>query len=503
MSKAVLGVKWGEILMLAVMVASFAMPCSAIVSKSRGVPAGWTENFDEAKERAAKEGKFILMVSCQSDGYWGAERVRGLWGSGRFAGKAKKKYVLMMIDTAKNVSNLSKRAIEENPRIIREYNLWGYNDMIILDSDGVVIRRPQSDTYGFGNISPEDLWTKLEGEMKDLTWPKPKKVDKKAKPKQQKASQGGSKAKTARKDKTLDSEPEKPLQAIPGTGKSTPAGWMDDFYAAQEIAKKEGKRLVVVFSGSDWCYWCKVLAENVLTKSKFVSEISKRYVPVYIDSPKDQSLLSDKCREQNQDVKRMLGAQGGVPMLGVYEADGIKVFSITGAGKAKDEGCDGYLEMFLAVEKGMDEIRMAKEKPDESERMKAVHAALQKIDEDVLIDYFLDDARSVVENDPSLLKDYPYLKYVDSIVTEVEGLRNEIVGKTWEKLREENGNDGSRGKFWQTQRQILKEPSYVAKFKELIAKIDKVKDECPEGASRKRLLKQKSVVMGMINGRGY
>ena len=124
-------VQWIKSMTLAAIVVSFALSCPAIVSKSRGVPAGWTENFDEAKERAAKEGKFILMVSCQSDGYWGAERVRGLWGSGRFAGKAKKKYVLMMIDTAKNVSNLSKRAIEENPRIIREYNLWGYNDMII------------------------------------------------------------------------------------------------------------------------------------------------------------------------------------------------------------------------------------------------------------------------------------------------------------------------------------------------------------------------------------
>mgnify|MGYP003306468374 CR=1 FL=1 len=45
----------------------------------------------------------------------------------------------------------------------------------------------------------------------------------------------------------------------------------------------------------------------------------------------------------------MLGAQGGVPMLGVYEVDGIKVFDITGAGKAREEGCDGYLETFLAV----------------------------------------------------------------------------------------------------------------------------------------------------------
>lgn len=495
------GVGFGRYVLLTVSIL-LTMPGLAIVSKSRGVPAGWTENFDEAKEKAAKEGKFILMVSCQSDGYWGAERVRGLWGSGRFAGKAKKKYVLMMIDTAKNVSNLSKRAIEDNPRIMREYNLWGYNDMIILDSDGVVVRRPQSDTYGFGNIAPEDLWTKLEGEMKDVEWPKPKKVVKKAKGEQAKSSSRTEVSKSKGPDKRADAEPEVALQPLPGTGKSTPAGWMDDFYSAQEIAKKEGKRLVVVFSGSDWCHWCKVLAEKVLTKSKFVSEIGKRYVPVYVDSPRDKTLLSEKCREQNDEVKRMLGANGGVPMLGVYDADGIKLFGIMGSGKAQDEGVDGYLQTFLAIEKGIDAVSAAKGHADETERRKALHAALQQIDEDVLIDYFLEDAKSVVEGDASLLKGYPYLQYADVVVTEVNELRSELNRKTWEKVRETSGgNDGRQ--FWQTQRQLLKEPSYVAQFKALVSKIDKLKDECPEGAARKRLLKQKSIVMGMINGRPY
>ena len=71
-----------------------------------------------------------------------------------------------------------------------------------------------------------------------------------------------------------------------------------------------------------------------------------------------------------------------------------------------------------------------REKTDETERMKALHEALQQIDEEVLIDYFLDDARAVVENDQSLLKDYPYLKYVDAVVTEMDELRREIHGSS-------------------------------------------------------------------------
>ena len=76
---------------------------------------------------------------------------------------------------------------------------------------------------------------------------------------------------------------------------STPAGWTDDFDAAKKQAAAEGKMLLVDFSGSDWCVWCKKLDREVFAKPEFLDGVKKDFVLVMIDSPKDQSLLSPKA----------------------------------------------------------------------------------------------------------------------------------------------------------------------------------------------------------------
>jgi len=51
-------------------------------------------------------------------------------------------------------------------------------------------------------------------------------------------------------------------------GKSTPKGFTDDFEAAKAEAAKSGRKVLAVFSGSDWCHWCKVLEENSINIGK-------------------------------------------------------------------------------------------------------------------------------------------------------------------------------------------------------------------------------------------
>ena len=80
---------------------------------------------------------------------------------------------------------------------------------------------------------------------------------------------------------------------------STPEGFTDDLDAAIAASKKSGKTVYAVFSGSDWCYWCKVLEQGYLSKKDFVKEASKKLELVFIDSPRDKSMLSDKARENN------------------------------------------------------------------------------------------------------------------------------------------------------------------------------------------------------------
>ena len=50
---------------------------------------------------------------------------------------------------------------------------------------------------------------------------------------------------------------------------STPEGWLDDYDAALKKAAAENKHVVIDFSGSDWCGWCKRLDKEVFATEEF------------------------------------------------------------------------------------------------------------------------------------------------------------------------------------------------------------------------------------------
>jgi len=107
-------------------------------------------------------------------------------------------------------------------------------------------------------------------------------------------------------------------------GKSTPAGFTDDFEAARAEAAKSGKMMLAVFSGSDWCHWCKVLEKNYLSKSDFVEEAKKDFVLVFIDSPQDKSILSETAARNNERLVKEYKISG-FPTIKILKADGGEV----------------------------------------------------------------------------------------------------------------------------------------------------------------------------------
>ncbi len=72
---------------------------------------------------------------------------------------------------------------------------------------------------------------------------------------------------------------------------ATVKGWTTDFEAAKAQAKKEGKSLLIDFTGSDWCPPCKALHKDILSKKAFIDSAKKNFVLVELDFPRkgDQS----------------------------------------------------------------------------------------------------------------------------------------------------------------------------------------------------------------------
>ncbi len=78
--------------------------------------------------------------------------------------------------------------------------------------------------------------------------------------------------------------------------------WTTNFAAAKEKAKKEKKLLLVNFTGSDWCGWCKKLKAEVFDQEEFINEAPKDFVLVELDYPNSKK-LPDELVKQNQTIK--------------------------------------------------------------------------------------------------------------------------------------------------------------------------------------------------------
>jgi thioredoxin-related protein len=85
--------------------------------------------------------------------------------------------------------------------------------------------------------------------------------------------------------------------------------WETDFAKASELAKKEGKHMLLDFSGSDWCGWCIKLDKEVFKKTEFKEYAKQNLVLVMLDFPHSKP-QSKKLKEQNKELAQKYEIKG-------------------------------------------------------------------------------------------------------------------------------------------------------------------------------------------------
>ena len=111
--------------------------------------------------------------------------------------------------------------------------------------------------------------------------------------------------------------------------------WTEDFPAAQLRATEQKKRLLVNFTGSDWCPLCIALNKNVLTQPEFLQHANENFVLVKVDFPRNKP-QADPQREANQILERAYRVLG-FPTVLVLEANGTEVKRLNGYSGANPE----------------------------------------------------------------------------------------------------------------------------------------------------------------------
>lgn len=85
--------------------------------------------------------------------------------------------------------------------------------------------------------------------------------------------------------------------------------WTEDFDEALTEAKASGKYMLVDFSGSDWCGWCKKLDKEVFSQKAFKDYAKQNLVCVLVDFPR-KTPQSNKQKKANQALMEKYSVQG-------------------------------------------------------------------------------------------------------------------------------------------------------------------------------------------------
>jgi len=105
-------------------------------------------------------------------------------------------------------------------------------------------------------------------------------------------------------------------------------GWLTNIEKAQALAKKEGRMVLVDFTGSDWCPPCKALHSKIFLSKEFKTYAKEKLVLVEIDFPRRKQ-LSDEQKKYNQAQAKKYGLRG-VPMVLVFDSKGKQVHKEVG-----------------------------------------------------------------------------------------------------------------------------------------------------------------------------
>ncbi len=101
------------------------------------------------------------------------------------------------------------------------------------------------------------------------------------------------------------------------------ANWLQDLSKAQAEAKQSQKLLLLDFTGSDWCIWCKKLDAEVFSQPAFQAYAKDHLVLLKVDFPR-KIQQSPEVKKQNEELAQKYGVQG-FPTIVVVNGEGKPV----------------------------------------------------------------------------------------------------------------------------------------------------------------------------------
>jgi thioredoxin-related protein len=175
-------------------------------------------------------------------------------------------------------------------------------------------------------------------------------------------------------------------------------GWVVDFEKAKAQAAKEGKSILMEFTGSDWCPPCKALHKNVLIKDVFKTEMPKSFVLLKLDSPRDKSKQTPEEIEQYKVLSAKYGVKG-VPTIFLADAKGRPYYETVGYSGDPAEKYVANLKDQLGTLAKRDAAFAKAEKASGAEKAKLLAEGLSLVNDEMALKTYGDVVSQIIELD--------------------------------------------------------------------------------------------------------
>tara|TARA_B110000881_G_scaffold25291_1_gene18342 strand:+ start:1808 stop:2248 length:441 start_codon:yes stop_codon:yes gene_type:complete len=110
---------------------------------------------------------------------------------------------------------------------------------------------------------------------------------------------------------------------IMNTARLSAQEWRTDWDTAKVEAEQANKKLILVFSGSDWCIPCIKLEKEIWENSSFIQYAEQHYVLFRADFPKrKKNKLPETIQHLNDRLASEYNPKGYFPLVVVLDTQG-------------------------------------------------------------------------------------------------------------------------------------------------------------------------------------